>query len=626
LARALTLAAVFVAGAVLTFVAARAEARAEQLAGQDVYWPVNTLIASGMTLTGVISLIVWVQMRTRQRALDLARAMTEDLRLAQARLDRAIRGSSDGLWDWVLSEDRVYFSPRYCEMLGHAPHEIEPSFGGFVSRVHPDDRARMNEAIRAHLDRGERYEFEFRMRHADGSWRWIRTRGACERDRAGRPIIFSGSHTDITAERAAREEAQRALEDLREAKLQTDMMNHALSERADELARLREEALAASRAKGEFLAHMSHEIRTPMTAILGYAEMLADTDTPMDSGATTDALSAIQRNGRHLLDLINDILDLSKIEAGGLTLESVALVPGQILEEVAGQLRGRAQAKGLTLIAHAGQGLDRRLRGDPTRLRQILLNLVGNAIKFTEHGQVEIRGWIEGPDLVLEVRDSGIGMSPEQIARLFSPFTQADQSTTRRFGGTGLGLSISRRLIELMSGTIRVQSVPGKGSLFTIRLPAALTTGATDAPALAGLEPAPERALTGHILIADDGPDNQRLLSHLLKRAGHQVEVVGDGAAAYRRAMDALRARRPFDLILMDVQMPEMDGRTATRALREGGYTAPIVALTAHALTQELDACLEAGADATATKPIRRDDLLALCARFIGPRRSAAAA
>ncbi|MDX2016994.1 MAG: ATP-binding protein [Planctomycetota bacterium] len=619
--------AVMTAGGLLTFLAARAEARAEMAADGELSWPVSVIVITGAGLSVMLAAFVWALVRTRLRALDLARSMTEDLRRTQDQLDRAVRGSSDGLWDWDMLSGRVYFSTRYCEMLGLTPEEIDRTYEGFVALVHEEDLARVETAIRAHLERGERYEVEFRMRHADGSWRWIRTRGACERDASGKPTIFSGAHTDITGERAAREEAQRALDDLRAAKAQTDLMNHALSERAQELARLREEALAASRAKGEFLAHMSHEIRTPMTAILGYAEMLSDAETSMDFAATTDALAAIQRNGRHLLDLINDILDLSKIEAGGLTLECVALAPGQILREVAEQLRGRAQAKGLALVQHASADLDRRFQGDPTRVRQILLNLVGNAIKFTERGEIDLEGSLEGSTLVFEVRDSGIGMSPEQIARLFQPFTQADQSTTRRFGGTGLGLSISRRLVELMGGSIRVQSVPGKGSLFTVRLPAHPAPEMPEA-APGSLSPAPAQPAPtigsgggGTILIADDGIDNQRLLSHLLTRAGYTVEVVSDGAQALARGLE--RRRRPYDLILMDVQMPEMDGRTATRRLREAGYAAPIVALTAHAITQELDACLEAGSDATATKPIKRDDLLALCARFVGARAAA---
>ncbi|MFO0836891.1 MAG: ATP-binding protein [Phycisphaerae bacterium] len=386
-----------------------------------------------------------------------------------------------------------------------------------------------------------------------------------------------------------------------------------------------ERAEAASRAKSDFVANMSHEIRTPMTAILGFAETLLDPDVP--ASERENLVHTIQRNGQHLLELINDILDLSKIEAGRLDAEIMPCSPGRIVAEAALLLRPRAQAKQLALEVEFVGKLPETIASDPTRLRQILLNLIGNAVKFTDRGgiRVTLRMHVDRPDPLLElaVCDSGLGLSKEGIERLFQPFTQADSSTTRKFGGTGLGLTISRRLARVLGGDIVVESEPGKGSTFRV------TVGTGPLTAVRWLENPKESDFAGapqpsgatlktlgpvlagkRLLLAEDGPDNQRLITFILQKFGAAVEVAENGVVAVDMALAADQSDAPFDLVLMDMQMPELDGYGATATLRRAGYSRPIVALTANAMAGDREKCIAAGCDDFATKPIDRPKLL----------------
>lgn len=394
-------------------------------------------------------------------------------------------------------------------------------------------------------------------------------------------------------------------------------------------------AEAADRAKSEFLANMSHEIRTPMTAILGYAEVLLSEASratrPLEPNELLGHLQTIQRNGAHLLQVINDILDLSKIEAGKLEVERVLCSPRQAVGEVVALMRVRAEAKGLELQEQYAGAIPDVISSDPTRLRQILLNLVGNALKFTEQGGVLlVTRFPAGPDdrrLQFEVIDTGIGMSQDQIDRSFVPFSQADYSTTRRFGGTGLGLAISKRLAEMLDGEIAIESRLGEGSTVRVSLP---VEGPPDDPPAAdaqhvpppSAEPSAARRLNCRILLAEDAPDNQRLLTHVLGREGAEVSVVSDGQAAFELALKEQRQGAPFDVILMDVQMPVLGGCEAARRLREQDYARPIIALTAHAAPHERQNCLDAGCDDCAVKPLDRAALLAAIERQLRNFRS----
>ena len=377
---------------------------------------------------------------------------------------------------------------------------------------------------------------------------------------------------------------------------------------------------SANQAKSEFLANMSHEIRTPMAAILGFNDVLSQTVERPDE---IDAVQTIRRNGEYLLELINDILDLSKIEAGRFELEQLAVSPTKLVADVITLMRVRATAKGLALKLEYATEIPEVIHTDPTRVRQILINLIGNAIKFTEQGSVRFVVRLrQEPDqpacLQFDVIDTGIGMTEDQIGKLFRPFTQADSSTTRKYGGTGLGLSICHRLIQMLGGTVTVTSQPGSGTTFTvtiatgdIRQTRLIIPGVEVATLPEPVKPAiPEAAQSARILLAEDGPDNQRLIKYVLNKAGMEVVCVENGEAACELALSNAALGSHFDLILMDMQMPVLDGYSATRRLRGYGYTRPIIALTAHAMSGDREKCLAAGCDDYTVKPINRDLLL----------------
>jgi CheY-like chemotaxis protein/HPt (histidine-containing phosphotransfer) domain-containing protein len=345
-------------------------------------------------------------------------------------------------------------------------------------------------------------------------------------------------------------------------------------------------------------------------------------------------VQVIRRNGQLLLALINDILDLAKVEAGKIEVERVPCSLVQVVEETVSLMRVRAIEKGTSLNARYEFPLPETILSDPAKVRQVLVNLVNNAVKFTSEGQVEIvvRSVTDvqagRAAMAFDVKDTGIGMTPEQIERLFQPFTQADSSTTRQYGGTGLGLAISKRLAEALGGDVHVVSLPGKGSTFTftmetqlpksVRMLKDLSEAATQPSQESQLLSPAAVKLRGRVLLAEDGPDNQKLISLILRNAGAEVDLASDGRAAVEKATEALSAGAPYDAILMDMQMPEMDGYDATRQLRQSKYDKPIVALTAHAMPEDRRKCIAAGCDDYATKPVNRAVLLAILARLMG--------
>jgi PAS domain S-box-containing protein len=385
-----------------------------------------------------------------------------------------------------------------------------------------------------------------------------------------------------------------------------------------------EKAQQAARSKSEFLANMSHEIRTPMTAILGFAEMLRD--NKVDEAERQESVHTIVRNGEHLLAILNDVLDLSKIEAGKMKPELVPVQTAELLAEIVNLMRIRAQAKSIGLRLEMQPDLPQAMLTDPTRLRQILLNLIGNALKFTEQGEVvlEVRRSQSSDDAIeFDVVDTGIGMTPEQAATLFQAFSQADASTARKFGGTGLGLIICQRLARMLNGNVWiVTSAPGKGTRFRfllphVRPPFPLPNDSTYASTAHSGVQKELPALNGRVLLAEDGLDNRRLISALLRKAGVHSDSAENGAIALRMVEQAESRGEPYDLILMDMQMPELDGYGATRAIRDRGYRMPIVALTAHATTGDREKCLEAGCDEFATKPLDRAHFSEILCRYL---------
>lgn len=382
---------------------------------------------------------------------------------------------------------------------------------------------------------------------------------------------------------------------------------------------------AANRAKSDFLTMMSHEIRTPLTSIIGFAELLGSAAEPAVRG---QAGQVILRNGQHLLSVINDILDLAKIEAGRLGLEQVPFSPAEMAWGVESVMSAQARSKGIEFVLAIDYPLPAQVLGDPTRWQQILFNLCGNAVKFTELGTVGMTLRYDAAQgrLSCAVSDTGIGMSETQLAQLFKPFSQADSATTRRFGGTGLGLYLVRELATKMGGAVTVASTPGQGSRFEIVIPAAAPEGA------AWLEAAPQHTrmlapeggvaqLQGRVLLAEDGPDNRTLIGAFLSRRGLACELAENGAQAVERALAG-----GFDLILMDIQMPVMDGVAATRLLRAAGLTCPIVALTANIMPEDVARYLAAGCSDCLGKPLDMARMDALLARLLAPATAAAPA
>jgi len=395
-----------------------------------------------------------------------------------------------------------------------------------------------------------------------------------------------------------------------------------------DLAKTLEAAEAASRAKSEFLANVSHEIRTPMSAILGFAEMLLQKSA--EECEQIGCARIIRQNAQHLLELINDILDLSKVEVGQMKVERISFDLPTLLFEIVSLARPRAAEKGLGFDVRFDGPIPRLIHSDPVRLRQILLNLIGNAMKFTESGKIDLRIVDEGagsPNILLrvDVIDNGIGMTQEQLGRLFRPFSQGDVSIAGKFGGTGLGLTISRQLAKLLGGDVSATSQPRMGSTFTMRIDGgpsagvATLRGLTEETLPAKLDHSVKNEiyLRGRILLVEDGADNQRLLRMQLSSAGASVVSVANGQMAVE-----LATTQPFDLILMDMQMPVMDGYTAAVELRRRGIKIPIIALTAYAMAEDRDKCIASGCDAYLSKPVDEETLLSAVNRVLGNDRT----
>ncbi len=526
----------------------------------------------------------------------------QQLRLSEERWQLALRGNNDGLWDWNALTGEVFYSPRWKQILGYEEHEIENQPREWESRVHPDEFPRVQREMQAHLaHQVPFYSTEYRIRAKDGSYKWVLARGQAVWDEQGRVVRMVGSHTDVTERRLAEEALKRA----------------------------KAQAETANRAKSEFLANMSHEVRTPMNGALGMIELVLETELTEEQ---RDYLETAKDSACSLLSLLNDILDVSKIEAGRLEFAPANFSIRECIGDALRMFSVRTQQKGLILSTSIDRDVPEWLIGDSLRLRQVISNLVGNAVKFTDQGQVTVHAGVEkrvgpgkrtAPNVILhfQVSDTGIGIPPEKQAWIFEPFRQADGSSTRRFEGTGLGLAICTRLVELMGGRIWVESQPGSGSAFHFTAPLGLGTVEhaklpEDSRHSGTLTTQGSAAGLLRILVAEDNIVNQSLVAAVLEKAGYQIVLAADG----HEALEYFE-RQPFDLILMDVQMPRMDGLAATAAIRAAekstGKHMPIVAMTAHAMKGDRELCIQAGMDDYLTKPVNLADLRATIRKWI---------
>jgi PAS domain S-box-containing protein len=648
------------------------------------------------------------------------------LKQAQQRMEQIIRGASVGTWEYDVRAQRNTINDLWATMLGYQLDEVANMSGDtWRAMVHPDDLSMLDRQHIERLDAGQEiFESEIRLRHRDGHWVWVMSRGqVSQRDEAGKAVLISGIHIDISDAKAREDAMKTAYDRLRAAFADRDAAQKRFADIAnvsadwfwetdtddnytflsgsyqrqtgidparvlgtsgwlcpelypetrdsadwdwlrerfrnrepyqDFVFRLpayatggrdmwirtggvpffgpdgtylgyrgvssdvtllytaKERAEAANRAKSQFLANMSHEIRTPLNGVLGMAELLSEA---LNDPVHHQMIETIRESGEGLLNVLNDILDLAKVEAGKLDLETLPFVPRDLGAKVEAMYSLRAQDKGLSFSVLCDSGAAAPRMGDPHRTLQVLHNLVNNAIKFTHEGEITVtlRARPTEP-LVIEVADTGIGMTPDQVNRAFEDFEQADGAVTRRYGGTGLGLSISRRLVELMGGQIGVTSTPGKGTVMRLELPLPM---ADHAPETHDAAPGTLPSVAGlRALVADDNGTNRLILKAMLGVLGVKVTMVEDGAKA-------VAAWRPgaFDVVLLDISMPELDGIAALAAIRQlsadtGAPMPPAIAVTANAMKHQIDGYFAAGFAGYIGKPFRRDDLLSTIVRL----------
>ncbi len=516
------------------------------------------------------------------------------------RLSLAVSGAGFGIWESALGSDRIIWDAKMYEIYGMNPEDFDGSVRAWRKLLHPDDLNLVDERFLA-LTQGKVIElFEFRfLRPSDGELRYIEGNGILELDPEGRPHRLVGMNRDVTERRRAESALLKAKRDAEDA----------------------------NQAKTVFLANMSHEIRTPLAIIVGYSELLGK-NIPFNP-QTSRWIGTIKRTSLQLELLVNDILDISKVEAGRIDVDRRDLSLRQLIFEVEALMQLKAAEKGILLQFKTEGVLPRTIESDAPRLKQILINIIGNAIKFTQQGGVIVTLKLVPGDqdelcLAFVVEDSGLGIGPEAATKLFVPFTQADGSITRKYGGTGLGLSLSRRLAQLLGGNVVLtRSSPARGSVFTVTIhPGALK--ASDLvenletyqmpPAHMVFDRAFSPGLSGfRILVVDDAPDLLALVSFILETEGALVSRAKNGVEALNFATDG-----SFDLILMDLQMPVLDGYAAMSMLRSRGCQVPIFALTAHAMEKDKESCLEAGFQAYLTKPLNTEKLLLTILEFIG--------
>ncbi|MEO5352406.1 MAG: PhnD/SsuA/transferrin family substrate-binding protein [Magnetococcus sp. XQGC-1] len=551
---------------------------------EDIWHRYRVSISFSLLAVVVILVVASLLLVSNRRLAETAAA----LEASEKRYRQTVGTVPGVIYDAILYPDGhsaySYVSPVSRELLELEPEQLRADASHFWSLVHPEDRVRLQMEESAARRQGDLFCSEVRIITPSGQTKWIQINARPTPASPGQAVVWSGFIFDITERKAMDAE-------LREAK---------------------EAAEAANQAKSDFLATISHEIRTPMNVVLGMSDVLLETRLDTDQ---LQLVQTMHRSGKALMRVINDVLDFSRIESGRFDLSAVPFSPRQLVEETASLMRMVAEEKGLTLPVAVAAEVPDAVLGDDGRLRQVLINLLGNAIKFTEHGQVAVRLELypqEPGTLLFRVSDTGIGIAEEHITRIFEHFTQADSGIARRYGGTGLGLAISQRLVELMGGRIWVESQLGQGSTFYFTLPLCSLHVAFPLPEVTG----ETRGTTGassrplRILLAEDSADNQLLCTIYARGTPHQLVIVGDGLAAVARVRE-----EPFDLLLTDIQMPGMDGYAVARAIRqwereENRPPLTIMALSAHAGLDKKGESLAAGCNGHLTKPITKQTFL----------------
>lgn len=554
----------------------------------------NFLLIGVIVSSALLLLFNGVLLRSQRRRIQ-AESRLED---TEKRFALALEGTRDGIYDWNLVTGEVFYSARFFNMLGYDRHSFTGTPEDFRDLLHPEDAPRIWKSFEDYFsNRLPEYSSEFRLRRADGQWAWIHSRAQSIRDDKGKPLRVVGAHTDISFAK----------------------------ERQEKLEQEKKAAEDANRAKSDFLAHMSHEIRTPLTAISGIVEIFRGKQDNLDD-RQKKLLHTLHSSTSALKDLVNDVLDFSKIESQELELSQEDFHLAKLFEEIISMMSLRANEKAVSFVFNYDGLSGAVFHGDRARIRQILINLIGNAIKFTDEGGVTIKAGIESraekPFLRIDVADTGIGIAPEHFDLVFERFKQADPGVSRKYGGTGLGLPISKNLAELMGGRIILSSQTGKGATFSLLLPD--TTGRLES----GYEPAvptggkagqnPSISSGGRVLVVEDYEANVTVLSFILDDLGCAYDVARNGQDALE-----LWEKNTYNLILMDVQMPIMDGFSATLKIRSAEQErsrprTPVVGMTAHALVGDKDKCIAVGMDAYLPKPIIESDLRREIFRYIG--------